>query len=68
MGKIVMVTLDIQPVPPSFEWLVWVLRPKGDTDSNLHRHTHEVARLSEVDLASKVENLIGFSLSPFSSV
>ena len=64
MGKIVMVTLDIQPVPPSFEWLMWVLRPKGDTDSNLHRHTHEVARLSEVNLVSKVEDLIGLSLSP----
>lgn len=64
MGRIFMVTLDVQPVPPSLEWLVWVLRPKGDTDSNLHRNTHEVAKLSEVNLASRVEDFIGLSLSP----
>lgn len=64
MGRIFMVTLDVQPVPPSLEWLVWVLRPKGDTDSHRHRHTFEVARLDQVNLASKVEDLIGLSLSP----
>lgn len=64
MGRIFIVTLDVQPVPPSLEWLVWVLRPKGDTDSNLHRNTHEVAKLSEVNLASRVEDFIGLSLSP----
>lgn len=68
-GKVAaIVTLDIQPVPPSLEWLVWVLSPKGDMDSHRHRHTYEVSKLGQVDLASKVENLIGFSLSPFSSV
>lgn len=64
MGKIFMVTLDIQPVPFSLEWLVWVLRPKGDMDSHLHRHTYEVARLDQVDLALRVEKLIGLSLFP----
>ncbi len=64
MGKIFMVTLDVQPVPPSLDWLVWVLRPKGDMDSNLHRHTYEVARLDEINLALRVEKLIGLSISP----
>jgi hypothetical protein len=68
MGKITIVTLDIQPVPPSLEWLVWVLSPKGDMDSHRHRHTYEVSKLGQVDLASKVENLIVLSLSPFSGV
>lgn len=63
MGKIAMVTLDVQPAPPSLEWLVWVLRPRGDMDSHLHRHTFEVARLEQVNLVSKVEKLIGLSLS-----
>jgi hypothetical protein len=64
MGRISMVTLDVQPVPPSLEWLVWVLRPKGDMDSHRHRHTYEVARLEQLDLVSRVEKLIGLSLSP----
>jgi hypothetical protein len=64
MGKIFMVTLDVQPVPPSLEWLIWVLRPKGDTDSHFHRHTYEVARLDQVNLAFRVEKLIGLSLFP----
>jgi hypothetical protein len=64
MGKIAMVTLDVQPVPPSLEWLVWILRPKGDMDRNQHRNTFEVARLEQVDLVSKVEKLIGLSLFP----
>ena len=64
MGKIAMVMLDIQPVPPSLEWLVWILRPRGDIDLNQHRSTFEVARLGQVDLVSKVEKLIGLSLSP----
>ena len=68
-GKVAaIVTLDIQPVPPSLEWLVWVLRPKGDIDSHRHRHTSEVSKLGQVDLISKVEKLIGLSLSPLSSV
>jgi hypothetical protein len=64
MGKIAMVTLDIQPVPPSLEWLVWILRPKGDMNRNQHRNTFEVARLEQIDLVSKVEKLIGLSLFP----
>lgn len=64
MGRIFMVTFDVQPVPPSLEWLVWVLRPKGDMDSHLHRHTYEVARLDEINLASRVEKLIDLRLSP----
>jgi hypothetical protein len=66
MGEMVMVILDVQPVPPSFEWLVWVLRPKGDMDRNQHRSTFEVASLKKVDLVSKVEELIGLSLFPLS--
>lgn len=64
MGGIAMVMLDVQPAPPSFEWLVWILRSKGDMDPHKHRHTFEVGKLADVELVSRVEKLIGLSLSP----
>ena len=59
-----MVMFDVQPVPPSLEWLVWVFRSEGDMDPQKHRHTFEVGKLEDVDLISKVEKLIGLRLSP----
>lgn len=64
MGGISMVMFDIQPVPPSLEWLIWIMRSKGDMDPHKHRHTFEVGRLMEVELVSRVEKLIGLSLFP----
>jgi hypothetical protein len=68
MGGMAMVMFDVQPVPPSLEWLVWVFRSEGDMDPQKHRHTFEVGKLEDVDLISEVEKLIGLRLSPFSSV
>lgn len=60
-----MVLIDTQPCGFTLEWLLWVAKPKGDTDSDKHRHWHHVGDLNSAQqvLRQAVEKVTGMVLN-----
>jgi len=46
-----LVIVEIRPVPWTWEWLWWILDPKGDQDTRRHRSRFEPGRLDAIDKA-----------------
>ena len=60
-----LVIVEIRPVPWTWEWLLWILDPKGDQDTRRHRSRFEPGRLEGMDgtkLLAFVEDVTGMRL------